>query len=365
VGSFNDWKFEARFSGPAEADPDVLRALAEKGMAILEASPYATEVRTNWRQRERELVPTYNQERGRWAGVTREDLAAATRRAYDGLPVGQYRDGDDLIPILVRNPQAERERAAIDLDVLQIIPSLSTDSVPVSQVVDGIEGEWIDPLIWRWDRRRAITVQSSVADGYTAPTLRAAVLSDFEAIELPPGYALEWRGEFDSSLQSQEALAPGIVPAVVIMALIIVVLFNSFRMPMIIFLVIPFVVIGITFGLLLTQVPFGFIALLGAMSLSGMMIKNAVVLLDQVNLNLEEGMTSYNAVVEAAVSRLRPVVNAAATTVFGMAPLLQDVFWISMAVAIMFGLAFGTILTMVLVPVLYALFYKVSAEETS
>jgi len=363
VGSFSDWKLEARFSGPAEADPDVLRDLAEQGMAILRASPYATEVRTNWRQRERELVPEYNQERGRWAGVTREDLAATTRRAYEGIPVGQFREGDDLIPILVRNPQAERARAAVDLDLLQVIPSLSTESVPVSQVVDGIAGKWIDPIIWRWDRRRAITVQCSVVDGFTAPTLRNAVLKDFEAIELPPGYTLAWKGEYDASRQSQAALSPGIAPAVVIMAFIIVVLFNSFRMPLIIFLVIPFVFIGITFGLLITQVPFGFIALLGAMSLSGMMIKNAVVLLDQVNLNLEDGMPPYQAVVEAAVSRLRPVVNAAATTVFGMAPLLQDVFWVSMAVAIMFGLAFGTILTMVLVPVLYALFYKVPAEQ--
>jgi multidrug efflux pump subunit AcrB len=362
VGSFADWKLEARFSGPAEADPDVLRGLAEQGMAILAASPYAKEVRNNWRQRERELVPEYNQERGRWAGVTREDLGATTRRAYEGFPVGQYREGDDLIPIMVRNPQAERARAAVDLDLLQIIPSLSTKSVPVSQVVDGVAGKWTDPLIWRWDRRRAITVQSSVADGFTAPTLRNAVLKEFEAIELPPGYTLEWKGEYDSSRQSQQALAPGIAPAIVIMAFIIVVLFNSFRMPLIIFLVIPFVFIGVTFGLLITQVPFGFIALLGAMSLSGMMIKNAVVLLDQVNLNLEEGLPPYKAVVEAAVSRLRPVVNAAATTVFGMAPLLQDVFWVSLAVAIMFGLAFGTLLTMLLVPVLYALFYKVPAE---
>jgi multidrug efflux pump subunit AcrB len=363
VGAFNDWKIEARFSGPAEADPGILRDLAGQGMALLEASPYAKEVRTNWRQRERELIPEYNQERGRWAGVTREDLALTTRKAYDGIPVGQYREGDDLVPIVVRNPQAERERAAVDMDVLQIIPSLSTDAVAVSQVIDGIDAKWVDPLIWRWDRRRAITVQSSVAGGYTAPILRDAVLADFEAIELPPGYTLEWRGEYDSSLQSQEALAPGIAPGVVIMALIIVVLFNSFRMPAIIFLVIPFVVIGITFGLLVTQVPFGFIALLGAMSLSGMMIKNAVVLLDQVNINLEEGMPPYKAVVEAAVSRLRPVVNAAATTVFGMAPLLQDVFWVSLAVAIMFGLAFGTILTMLLVPVLYTLFYKGPAEK--
>ncbi len=363
VGSFNDWKIEARFSGPAEADPEVLRDLAEQGMAILEASPHAKDVRTNWRQRVRELLPAYNQERGRWAGVTRDDLALTTRRAYDGFVVGQYRDGDNLIPIMVRNPQAERQRATVDLDVLQIIPSMSTDSVAVSQVIDGVESEWIDPFVWRWDRRRAITVQSSVVDGSTAAMLRDAVLAEFEAIELPPGYSLEWRGEYDSSLQSQEALSPGMAPAVVIMALIIVVLFNSFRTPAIIFLVIPFVAIGITAGLLITQVPFGFIALLGAMSLSGMMIKNAVVLLDQVNINLGEGQSPYTAVVEAAVSRLRPVANAAATTVFGMAPLLQDVFWVSLAVAIMFGLAFGTILTMVLVPVLYALFYKVQPEK--
>jgi len=365
VGAFNDWKLEARFSGPAEADPDVLRRIAEQGMAILEASPYAMEVRTNWRERVRELVPEYNQERGRWAGVSREDLAATTRRAYDGLPVGQYREGDNLIPIVVRNPQAERERAAVDLDLLQVIPSLSTNAVPLSQVIDGIDGEWIDPFIWRWDRRRAITVQCSVAEGATAPQLREAVLADFEALELPPGYTLEWHGEYNSSQESQQALKPGLAPAIVIMAFIIVVLFNSFKTPAIIFLVIPFVVIGITFGLLVTRAPFGFIALLGAMSLSGMMIKNAVVLLDQVNINLKEGMPPYQAVVEAAVSRLRPVVNAAATTVFGMAPLLQDVFWISLAVAIMFGLAFGTLLTMVLVPVLYAMFYKVPAEETT
>ena len=153
------------------------------------------------------------------------------------------------------------------------------------------------------------------------------------------------------------------MPTVVIMTFIIVVLFNAFRPPIIIFAVIPFVAIGITFGLLVTQVPFGFIALLGAMSLSGMMIKNSVVLLDQVSINISEGMDSYTAVVEAAVSRLRPVVNAAATTVLGLAPLLQDVFWVSMAVTIMFGLAFGTILTMVLVPVLYALLYRLQPPD--
>jgi multidrug efflux pump subunit AcrB len=358
VGAFDDWKFEARFSGPAEADPQVLRELAQQGMAILEASPYAAEIRTNWRNRVRRLVPEYNQERGRWAAVSRDDLAAATKRAFDGIEVGLYRQGDDLIPILVRNVADERQAAASNMDVVQVVPTLSTQTVPLSQVVDGIDTQWEDPIIWRWDRRRAITVQCS-PKGVTAPTLMADVKAAFEAIPLPPGYTLEWDGEYDSSRQSQQALIPGIVPTVVIMMFIIVVLFNAFRPPAIIFMVIPFVAIGITLGLMVTRAPFGFIALLGAMSLSGMMIKNAVVLLDQVNLNLGQGMDPYKAVVEAAVSRLNPVVNAAATTVFGMAPLLQDVFWFSMAVTIMFGLAFGTILTMVLVPVFYATFYGI------
>jgi multidrug efflux pump subunit AcrB len=362
VGAFDDWKIEARFSGPANADPDVLRSLAQKGMAILEANPMAREVRTNWRNRIRRIVPQYNQERGRWAGVTRENLASATKRAFDGVVVGQYREEDDLIPIVVRNVKDERRRAAAGMDLVQIIPAFSNNTVPLSQVTDDIVFEWEDPIIWRWDRRRAITVQCS-PNVVTTPALRSSIVEAFENIELPPGYSLEWDGEYNSAKQSQQALIPGMVPAVVIMLFIIVILFNAYRPPLIIFLTIPFVVIGITVGLMITGVPFGFIALLGAMSLSGMMIKNAVVLLDQVNLNLAEGMSPYQAVVEAAVSRLRPVVNAAATTVFGMAPLLQDVFWLSLAVTIMFGLAFGTILTMIVVPVLYATLFRIPAMK--
>ena len=361
VGAFDDWKVEARFSGPAEADPQVLRDIAARALAILEGNPHALNPRTDWRQKVRKLVPQYNQERARWAGVTRDDLATATRRSYDGVQVGQYREGDDLIPIVVRNPDAERKLAAVELDVVQIIPSLSVDAVPVSQVIDDIAIEWEEQLIGRWDRRRAISVQASPL-GVTATDLRNSILADFEAIELPPGYTLEWDGEFNSSLESTQALIPGMVPTLVIMTFVIVMLFNAFRPPIIIFAVIPFVAIGITFGLLITQVPFGFIALLGAMSLSGMMIKNSVVLLDQVNINIAGGMDSYTAVIEAAVSRLRPVVNAAATTVLGMAPLLTDVFWVSMAVTIMFGLAFGTLLTMVLVPVLYAMLFRLQPD---
>ncbi len=362
VGAFDDWKLEARFSGPADASPEVLRRIADEAMAILRANPNAMDIRTNWRNPVRKLVPRYNQERGRWADISRDDLAEATRRAFDGVPVGQYREGDDLIPILVRSNTDERSQAAVQLSNVQVFAAASARSVPLSQVIDGIGIEWEDNMIWRWDRRRAITVQCS-PNGVTAPTLRNGVLADFEAMQLPPGYRLDWDGEYNSSTESQQYLVPGIIPAVTLMVLILVVLFNAYRPPLIIFLVIPFVMIGITAGFLLTQTAFGFVALLGAMSLSGMMIKNAVVLFDQINANLADGLAPYDAVVEAAVSRLRPVINAAATTVLGVMPLLQDVFWVSLAMTIIFGLTLGTILTMVMVPVLYATFYRIPAPS--
>jgi multidrug efflux pump subunit AcrB len=358
VGSWNDWPFEARFSGPWNADLGILRRLGAQGVAILQASPLAKDARTNWRSRTRKLVPEYSQERGRWSNVNRADVAEATRRAFDGIRVGLFREEDRLIPIVLRSVEDERNDAAATMGNLQVVPTLSTRTVPLETVTRGIGAAWEESVIHRFDRRRAITVQASPRD-VTFPQLLAAVRDEFEAIELPPGYTLEWDGEYRTTRDSQSGLVPGFPPTVVIMTLVIIMLFNSYRPPLIIFAVIPFAAIGITLGLLLTRIPFGFMSLLGAMSLSGMMIKNSVVLLDQVNLNLGAGMKPYDAVVEAAVSRLRPVMNAAATTIFGMAPLLQDVFWVSMAITIMAGLAFGTLLTMVAVPVLYALLYRI------
>jgi multidrug efflux pump subunit AcrB len=358
VGAFDDWKIEARFSGPANADPATLRRLGEEAANILRDTPLAKDVRVNWRERVPTLVPQFNEERARWAGVSREDLARTTRGASDGVLVGQYRQQDDLIPIVARHVEAERARAATSLAELQVKARRSTYAVPASQVIDGVETVWEDPIIWRWDRRRAMTVQCS-PNGVTAPTLRDAVLEKFNAIELPPGYRLDWDGEYWSAKQSNDALIPGIVPAVVVMLFILVALFNGFRPMLICVAVIPFVMIGITPGLLVTQTPFGFIALLGAMSLSGMMIKNVVVLLDEVNANLAQGLPPYKAVIEAAVSRLNPVVNAAGTTVLGVLPMLQDVFWVALAVTIFFGLLVGTVLTMVVVPTLYSLLYRI------
>ena len=364
VGPADTWKFEARFSGPAEADLAYLRELGERGVEILNNAPeIAREARTDMRQRVTKIVPEYNQERGRWASVDRADLANATKRSYDGLQVGLYREARDLYPILLRHVEDQRSAAA--LDTLQIQPSLSTETVPLSQVVTGIEDAWEDPIIIRWDRRRALTVQASPSIGRTFPQMAQVLTGKFEEIasELPVGYELFWDGEDYSTREAQASLVPGVVPAVVVILFIIVMLFNAFRPPIIIVLTIPFAIIGVTWGLVLTGAAFGFVALLGAMSLSGMMIKNSVVLLDQVNIELRAGRSPYDAIVNAGISRLRPVLLAAATTVLGVIPLMQDVFWVGMAVTVMAGLAFGTVLTMVVVPTLYVMLYRIRSPE--
>ncbi len=363
LGPSNTWTVEARISGPAIADPRELRDLADQFVAVIEKSPDASVVRTDWRQQVMKVVANYNQERGRWSGVSRGDVARATKRAQDGYAVGQYREHDKLLPILLRSPVDERERFAGAMGTLQVHPTLSSNTVPLSQVTDGIGVEWEDPIIWRRNRRRTITVQARTPDGVPASALLEDVRPELEAITLPPGYSMEWGGEYESARDSQKSLLPGVVPAFAIMAITVVALFNAFRPPLIIVAVIPFAMIGVTIGLLTTGQPFGFLALLGAMSLVGMMVKNAIVLLDQVNMEKATGKNDFDAVMDAAMSRLRPVLLAAGTTVLGVIPLLQDVFWVAMAVTIMFGLAFGTLLTMVLLPVLYACFFRVPTPK--
>ena len=315
------------------------------------------------RQRVNKVVVDYAQERGRWTGVSREDIARTMKWSFDGLPIGLYREEDDLYPILLRKVENERKNVSDSLDVLQVKPAFSTKTVPLSQVTKDIHVEWEDPIIVRYNRRRAITIQCS-PNGVTFPMLRDSVISEFKQLEdtLPPGWELFWDGEYKSAKDAQEALIPGIIPTVIIMIFIVVALFNAFRPPLIIILAIPFAIIGITIGLLATGTAFGFMALLGAISLSGMMIKNGIVLLDQIKKEQASGKHSYQAIVDSAVCRLRPVVLASATTVLGVTPLLQDVFWVSMSVTIMAGLSFGTFLTLVVVPVLYMVFFRVNIK---
>jgi len=361
LGPSKTWTVEALISGPAVADAKTMRKLGREALAILAESPYLKVAQTDWRQLEKKIVIDYNQERARWSNLSRGNLARATKRVHDGYVVGQFREGDKLLPILLRNTESDRRQLAGSLGTLQVHPSNSSDTVPLSQVTSDLSVQWEEGVLWRRNRRRTITVQARTADGVPASLLQADIQPKLEALELPPGYQLEWGGEYQDSLDSQKALIPGMVPAAVVVAIVLVGLFNAFRPSLIILCVIPFAMIGVVVGLLVTGQPFGFLALLGAMSLVGMMIKNAIVLLDQINLEKESGKSDYDAVIDATLSRLRPVLLAAATTVLGVVPLVQDVFWVAMAVTIIFGLAFGTLLTLILLPVLYTCFYKVPA----
>ena len=229
--------------------------------------------------------------------------------------------------------------------------------IPLRQVVSEFDTAFEDEIVNRRNRKRTITVFADPEKGL-ATELFARVRPQVEALELPPGYSLEWGGEYEDSGNAQEALASTIPVFVLAMILVTIVLFNSLRQPLIIWLCVPLALIGVTVGLLSTGQPFGFMALLGFLSLMGMLIKNAIVLIDQINIEAESGKELVTAIVDAGVSRLRPVAMAALTTALGMIPLLMDAFFASMAITIIGGLMFATVLTMVIVPVFYAMFYR-------
>ena len=217
--------------------------------------------------------------------------------------------------------------------------------------------------IHRKDRVRTITVEAEPGDNETAAKAFARIRPVIEDIELPPGYSLEWGGEFESSSDAQKALGAGLPAGFLVMFIISVLLFGHARQPLIIWLVVPMAIVGVVAGLLATDMPFGFMSLLGFLSLFGMLIKNAIVLIEEIDLQIEEGREIRKAIVEATLSRLRPVSLAAVTTILGMAPLLFDAFFADMAVTIMGGLTFATILTLIAVPVLYSILFKVSYRK--
>lgn len=364
VGPANAWKYELRLKAPEGAGLEEIRSIASKGLDIVKGHPDVEAARLNWREQAAQVDVNYDQDRGRLSNISRSQVQTALNKSFDGQLIGQYKEKDELLPIFIRNLDDERNDPSLMND-LEIRRSSDGAAVPMSQVTNGHKISWIDPLIWRYDRSRTVTIQAEPKQGVTLPSLRASVMDQVKEFEanLPNGYSIEWGAEAESTEAAQRSLIPGVIPAVVIILLIIVYLFNEIKPAIIIFLTIPLSIIGITTGLLVTNVAFGFMALLGALSLMGMVIKNAIVLMDEIKLNLSNGMEAYDAVVSAGVSRLNPVALAAATTILGVIPLIQDVFWVSMAVTIMGGLAFATLLTMIVVPLLYCHFYQISPPK--
>lgn len=363
VGPGDPWKFELRILGPYDAHLNQLRQVGSNLLAKVKQSPLGTDWRLDMMNPVRELQNDYNQKRARSVNISREDVASALKRSYDGLDIGLYREKNKLYPIQLRSTKEERNTMLQHLDTLPVRGQTSVISVPLAQVSDHTNFKWEEPYILRWDRQRQVAIQGSPILTSTFPDLKKSVMKQVDEFPLPNGYSLFWDGEEDSSKTAQQQLMPGVIPAVIVILLSLIATFNDFRPIAVILCTIPFAFVGVTAGLLLFNVPFGFMALLGAMSLAGMMNKNIVVLLDACNDNIARGMDSYHAIVEAAVYRTRPVMLAAGTTVLGVIPLLQDVFWIGLAVAIMGGLAIGSLLTLGAVPLFYSMIYRVKNPE--
>ncbi|QYJ76047.1 efflux RND transporter permease subunit [Shewanella sp. FJAT-52076] len=357
VGPSTDAKIEARISGP---DPDVLRTLGAEVQAVFEATPGTVNVRHDWRERVKYIAPRFNETQARRLGIVKSEVDKALKFSFAGLQIGVYREGTNLLSIVGRLPDDER----VDIESMESIriwsPVLNT-LVPLQQVVDGFEVKFEDPIIQRRDRKRTLTVFADADFEYDLlpAELFAKVRPQVEAISMPPGYELVWGGEFESSQDAQESLFAILPMGFLFMFLVTVFLFNSVRKPLVIWACVPLAIIGITLGLLVLDKPFSFMALLGMLSLSGMLLKNGIVLLDQINLEINEGKEPFQAVFESTVSRVRPVCMAAVTTILGMLPLITDAFFESMAAVVMFGLGVATVLTLLIVPVFYIIFFKI------
>ncbi|USD59545.1 efflux RND transporter permease subunit [Vibrio sp. SCSIO 43140] len=350
-------KIEARIIG---SDPTVLRSIASQVMDIMYADPGAYNIRHDWRERTKVLEPIFNESQARRYGITKSDVDDVLMMSFSGKSVGLYRDGTTLMPIVARLPDAERVDIRNIEGMMIWSPALS-EFIPFQQVTQGYDTRWEDPIIVRKNRKRMLTIMADpdLLGEETAATLQKRLQPQIEAIELPPGYSLEWGGEYESSGDAQESLFQTMPLGYLFMFLITIFLFNAVKEALIVWLTVPLAVIGVTTGLLALNTPFGFMALLGFLSLSGMLLKNGIVLLDQIEIEMKSGKEPYLAVVDAALSRVRPVCMAAITTILGMIPLLPDIFFKPMAVTIMFGLGFATVLTLIVVPVLYRIFHRV------
>jgi len=354
-------KIEARIIG---SDPTVLRGIAKQVEDIMHADPGATNIHHDWRERTKVIEPQFNESQARRYGISKSDVDEFLAMSFSGKSIGVYRDGTTLMPIVARLPEDERVDIR-NIEGMKIWSPALGEYIPLQQVTLGYDIRWEDPIIVRKNRKRMLTVMADpdLLGEETAATLQTRLMPQIEAIELPPGYSLEWGGEYESSGDAQESLFTTMPMGYLFMFLVTVFLFNSVKEPLIVWLTVPLAIIGVTTGLLALNTPFGFMALLGFLSLSGMLLKNGIVLLDQIEIEMHSGKDPYVAVVDAALSRVRPVCMAAITTILGMIPLLPDIFFKPMAVTIMFGLGFATVLTLIVVPVLYRLFHKVKVPN--
>ena len=385
---YRDYPIEATFTGP---DPAVLKNLCEQAEDIMRESEATFMETDNWSEKAPVLVIDYDQSAARHTGVSRTDAGLSVMAAMGGIPVAEFRDEDRMIKVLLKSTDAEGnniesvENAPIwpmsisasgvnKKTVFEIMNGIIKEediirqivgSVPLNQVTSGLSIRWDEQVVCRRNGERAIKAQCNNTYGYTAAQAREALREKVEAIELPEGYSLTWLGEYDASNQSSKYLFKNVPLSIVFMILIMIALFKDIRKPLVILCCIPMVVIGVVFGMLASGKGFGFVAIVGCLGIIGMMIKNGIVLIDDISSRIDSGKKPYTALMDSTISRFRPVMMASLTTVVGMIPLLTDPLFGSLAVTIMGGLTVGTLIILIFLPVLYSLFFGITKSTES
>lgn len=377
---------EVEFAGP---DPAVLRDLSRQAEDIMRECPFVDpySVSNNWKPQEKTLLAQYNQQDALRAGINRGDIGNALQAANNGMTIGVINDADNmvLVNLRVRNEDGTRIENIRDIPVWTMMNvSISEDdltgimtggktmselqggmfkSTPLSNVTDDIALQWDDNLVRRVNGQRIIEAECDpnydLWDATPAKVL-ADIKDEIDNVELPHGYSMHWTGEIEMQKDSSASTLEWMPLTLAIILIVLLILFNSWRQVILILTIIPFVFVGITPTLLLSKSPFTFMAIIGMMGLMGMMVKNAIVLVNEIDrLREEEKFHPYNAVLDATISRVTPVLMASLTTIVGMVPLLGDPMYSSMALTIMGGLAVGTVITLLLLPLLYTAFYRI------
>ena len=379
---YKKYPIEICFNGP---DPQVLHRLTDSAMAIVRNSDKVCLPTSDWEPRVPVLTVDYNQQAARTSGLSRGDVALSLMSYTDGIPVGTFYDGihPENIYVKCHTDKGEEVENLDRVNVFGMMPNVGnvfnrstvqklmsgrldkddvirqvTSTTPLSQVSKGIDIRWEEPVVVRYNGQRQQRLQCSPAPGVSTESARQSIAKAIESISLPEGYSLSWEGEYKASTQSKQYLFKGFPLSVVMMLLILIMLFNDFRRPAIIFSCIPLVVVGVFPSVLLSGKDFGFVAIVGILGLIGMMIKNGIVLIDEISLQISQGKPLDRALIDSSKSRLLPVMMASLTTILGMIPLISDSLFGSLAVTIMGGLAAGTIIILIFIPVLYSLMYK-------
>ncbi len=380
---YKKYPIEACFHGP---DPAVLHRLTDSAMAIVERSDKVFLPTTDWEPKVPVLSVDYSQPLARRSGLSRFDVSLSLMAYTGGIPVGSFYDGSRVEHIYVKctDPDGKDVRRLAGVELFSITPRIGqylnrgtiqqlltgnltktdiiralTKTTPLLQVANGIDILWEEPVVCRYNGQRTQRLQCSPCPGIGTEDARKAIAEEIENIELPAGYTLTWEGEKKASNQAMKYLFNAFPMAIIIMILILIMLFKDFKKPTIIFCCIPLILVGVIPSVVLSGKPFGFVAIVGVLGLIGMMIKNGIVLMDEINLQISQGIRPRTALIESSKSRLRPVMMASLTTILGMIPLLPDAMFGALAVTIMGGLFVGTLITLIFIPVLYALFFKV------